>query len=271
MGNQDAELLTFVRCSTTFFDHSAARSQNILVLRALIRLYLEDLIMKYVTTHSRAIVGILCLTFCMQVNLYALETGVYLDASASVSSAEEADTSLMLRADATTSLEGDVEASKNAHTYVETESISPWSKLRSLFQLGANASSSETHEKGFWADLMSFFSTNLSLEAYGSASTTQEISDQTLAHARIEDIGATHVTVSWSPSQLKTVNVYYATSTPVSVASSTLHVSSPKFWSRSQVTLKRLAPDTTYFYKVVADTDSGTTSTVEASFRTIVK
>lgn len=121
---------------------------------------------------------------------------------------------------------------------------------------------------------MNFFGTTFDFTASTSASTTSA-SGETTAKAfemvRLEDISSTQATIRWSPSVFSNIKVYYSTTTPVVVSATTTNASPRKLWNRNQVTLKGLTPDTTYFYKVVAETDSGTTSTTEASFKTVLK
>jgi hypothetical protein len=227
--------------------------------------------MKYAITYLQAGAGILCLSFALAIHAHAVSSDVYLDASASASSVQELDTSLELKADATTSQGTNQELDSNVQTSSADagSSGSAGSAWWSFFQSKATASSSWEPNTGFWAGLMSLLHLNVPLGGMGTSTHAAYASMQTLANARIQDVGATYATVSWSPSEFRSVSVYYATSSPVVAEPSTAHVSPWKFWNWSSAKLKGLAPDTTYFYKVVAETDFGTTTTTEGSFRTL--
>jgi hypothetical protein len=225
--------------------------------------------MKNATTYLQVGAGILCLSFVLASNAYAISSDIYLDASASASSVQELDTSLELKADATTSHSADQGPGSSMQASDVESHPSAQASWWSFFQPKATTSSWEPRT-GFWAGLMSLLHLNLPLSGMGTSTHASGASMQTLANVRIQDVGATYATVSWSPSEFRAVTVYFATSSPVAVVKETPHVSS-RFWSRSSASLKGLTPDTTYFYKVVAKTDIGTTTTTESSFRTLLK
>ncbi len=224
--------------------------------------------MTYVTTYFAAAGTAFMLIFCMPVQVSALEPGVYLDASASASSVEDLDMSLELKADASSSESSKAEtADEENDSYGQTHESS-WSKVWTRFTAGEHAIATTSIYTSFWEGFTNLLSTHVLLGATGTVSEESTTTLPTLAGVHVEAITKTHATVSWSPSVFQSVSVYYATTTPVVVASTTAHETPWKFWKRSQVTLKGLTSDTVYFYKVVATTMSGTTTMVEASFRT---
>jgi hypothetical protein len=181
-----------------------------------------------------------------------LETDLYLDASASAS-VQQLDTSLQLQSD----------ASSNESKRDDTQSVG---------NATATAAATSTVRTNFWKELMNFLDRRVNIFATSSASTTApNVTEGTLANVRVEEVDAKRATIVWSPSVFQNLRVYYSTTTPVVATDTTKHVSPWKFWKRSEVTLKGLIPDTTYFYKVVAETNSGTITTTEASFRTTAK
>lgn len=248
-------------------------------------LSLITITMKYVTTYLKPTVGILALgmAFAMSTSASALDSGVYLDASASQASpVVDLDTSVELKADASakdTDGTGQYKTQMTATSSSQEKNgdfsaSSSWNKFWSFFKISASSTSSgEEHgNTGLWASLVSFFTGTTTDSVNGSASTTQSSPVTFTSSVVLEEVSNTQATISWSPAMSSSVRVYYATTSPVLTESTTQHVSvSPwKFWHRGSVTLKGLTPNTTYFYKVVADTDSGTTTTTEAIFRTTV-
>lgn len=86
--------------------------------------------------------------------------------------------------------------------------------------------------------------------------------------AKVSDMSATLV---WSSPKLTKVTVYYSSTSPVLVSDKIPSASPWKFWNSKQVTLRGLSPDTVYHYKVVAVTALGTTTSAEASFKTVAR
>jgi hypothetical protein len=229
--------------------------------------------MKYVTTQLRAFIGLFCLSFALALPAYALDSGAYLDASASQASSIQAlDTSLELKAQTQTSTSGEenaygADAQTNANANANANMQSKSTIWASLFGSGT-ATTTWKSQNGFWASLAALLHFDSML---GTSTLSSDVSSETLAQVHVEDVSANKATISWSPSKFSSVSVYYATASPVIIASTTANVSPWKLWKHESVTLKRLVPNTTYFYKVVAHTDSGTTTTAEASFKTLLK
>lgn len=211
--------------------------------------------MKYVTTCRKAALGALLLVYGLATNAYALDVGVYLDASASATPVQEIDTSLDLKSGGTTSVEG-VYGSQEADMQPEaTSTNSLWNY--SLGQSDSASASWVVRIKEFFMELA-----NLHIDT-GTALT----GEATFVNLAVKDVTSTDAVIDWSPAVFEDVTVYYATTTPVEVRDTTPHVSSWKFWKRSQVTLKSLTPNTTYFFKAVGKSNLGTT-TAESSFST---
>lgn len=102
-----------------------------------------------------------------------------------------------------------------------------------------------------------------------------ELSDRAIqasvAQVRMRDIGDSWATLSWPRNTFTNIKVYYATTSPVTISNQTDHVSPWMFWNREKMTLRGLSPNTTYFYRVVSETSTGTTTSAEISFTTLRK
>lgn len=97
------------------------------------------------------------------------------------------------------------------------------------------------------------------------------ITSEDMASVKIAKLSDMSATLSWSSPKLTRVTVYYSHTSPVLVSDKTPSASPWKMWNSKQVTLRGLLPDTTYYYKVVAVTGFGTTTSAEASFRTVAR
>jgi hypothetical protein len=224
----------------------------------------------------------MALALCMTTQALALETDIYLDASASAS-VQQVDTSLQLQSEASSgaSRRDDVRLLENAGTqesgnatYERSAGSSSWNRLWAYFGVDENTSPAIAARTSFWEELIDSLNRRIDANMHATSSTSATTSvavEETLANVRVEEVSAKRATITWSPSVFQNLKVYYSTTTPVVAADATAVVSPWKFWKRSEVTLRRLIPNTTYFYKVVAETNSGIITTTEASFRTMEK
>ena len=121
--------------------------------------------------------------------------------------------------------------------------------------------SSENAWVGFKTLLRSF-------QSYGHAQENELRIRSSLANARISEIGDTWATLTWSRKTLANLKVYYASTSPVILSDDTSHLSPLMAWNRERVTLRGLSPNTTYFYRLVTETNTGTTTSAEMRFQT---
>lgn len=214
-------------------------------------------VMKYIITHTKAALGGLLLVYILAQNVHALSSDVFLDASASATPLQEINTSLDLKAGGTTSVQG-------VYEVAEEGSVSENTKLTNASENDTTISSETFGEMSWVAFLKDFFAkltTSLHIDT-GTASSEEA----TFVMLQVREIHSTDAVIDWSPAVFEDVIVYYSTST-VELQDATPHVSSGKFWKRSQVTLKGLTPNTTYFFKAVGKSDTGTTI-AESNFTT---
>lgn len=162
---------------------------------------------------------------------------------------------------ASSSLREDV-AFKAEVTPSNSGDVSSIAKMRAYI---ASLASSTTIS--FWQSITGFRDGSSQSKVEDNSS----VSAEDLEDIRIAKIGDLSATLTWSLPKLSNMQVYYASTSPVIVSEMTAHVSPWKMWNRNQVTLRGLTPDTTYFYKVVVSTKSGTTTSAEARFKTLAR
>ncbi len=223
--------------------------------------------MKYATLRAKATLSALLLLGIVTAHAYALDTGVYLDASASAASVQDIDTSLDLKADTITHVEGayQLEAQeKSSTTQPETTTSSPQSTPWEKAWLYGDADTATSASPFlFLKHLFAVLTFNVDFGTE-EASSTQGI----LQSLVVRDVGSDKATIDWSPTVLEDATVYYGTTTSLAMAEAAVHEPSWKFWKRSQITLEGLTPNTTYLFKVVGSTGTGTT-TAASSFTTL--
>lgn len=183
--------------------------------------------------------GAIALLLLFTANAHALDTDVFLKASvveqatASTSSLKDVDEM------AVTSTQED----KDTYFKNDRERSEVWASLRVLFET-LKRSDTELSDRAIQASV---------------------------AQVRMRDIGDSWVIFSWPRNTFTNIKVYYATTSPVTISNQTDHVSPWMFWNREKMTLRGLSPNTTYFYRVVTETSTSTTTLAEASFRTLQK
>ena len=183
--------------------------------------------------------GILGVFLAVATPGFALDSNVYLSVRNTAPVIEQADSALGLQADASATLQTSQEnedTSSSINVSRETVSTSSMGFLQKIYA---------------WFASLGFGSSSYSDEAEGD-----------------DDIRVIHVSARSAvivlPKALDLATVYYSTTSPVVIATSTAHVSPWRFWRRNEVAIHSLSPNTMYFYKIVGN---GTT-TMEASFRT---
>jgi hypothetical protein len=202
-------------------------------------------ITKKVTVASLSIV--LASTLVGQV--FALNTNVFLHASATPESAEYT-------------------SSSSLYLHASSSPYSPQDENRKNEKENTGAENQANNQTGFWfwTKIKNMFSTRGTSTVSESVDKSQV---QTFVNIDTHSVSDSSAVITWTPKTFSNVEVYYSTSSPVIISSSaTAHASPMAFWRRNQVTLRGLMPNTTYYYRVVGQTLGGTTLSSESSFRT---
>lgn len=185
--------------------------------------------------------GMLAVMFTLVPSAHAIDTDLFLHASSAVLLSESASTT------------GEMDAYSEAHeSSASTSDTDPQPRTSTLSKLQALLSSWTVRDEPRHEE-------------------DEIITSEDMASVKVAKVSDMSATLSWSSPKLTRVMVYYSHTSPVLVSDKTPSASPWKMWNSKQVTIRGLIPDTTYYYKVVALSGLGTTTSAEARFKTVAR